>query len=68
MAKGMTALNALFAASTSVTCQSCGVELKGGNIPRLARRGCPQCASKQFSFHGLPEGLAARFQGVQHVA
>ena len=61
MNQGMQAFRLLFKASSSVTCQKCGRELKGQSLPRLARLGCPNCHSKQFSFHGLPEKIARRF-------
>jgi len=65
MNQGMQAFRMLFKASSSVTCDNCGKELKKENLPRLARRGCPQCAGKQFSYHGLPENVARQFARVE---
>jgi ribosomal protein L34E len=62
MNQGMRAFRMLVKNSTSVTCDSCGRELKGVSLPRLARRGCPTCGSMDFSFHGLPEAVARQFQ------
>ena len=64
MNKRMRAFRMLFKAATSVTCQDCGKELKGQSLPRLARRGCPDCHSKKFSYHGLPEEVAQRLNRI----
>jgi len=55
MNNGLRAMRILFNAATSVTCKKCGKELKGGNLPRLARLGCPACHSTEWTFHELPE-------------
>lgn len=50
-ANGLLALRMMFKTSTSVTCAACGHELKGMNLQRMARLGCPDCGGKQLTFH-----------------
>ena len=64
MLNQMQAFRMLFKLSESVTCQHCGRELKGLNLQRLARLGCPQCGGKSFSFHNIPEEAAGRIRSV----
>jgi hypothetical protein len=65
MNKKMRALRLIFRASTSVTCDGCGRELKGTSLPGIARRGCPDCNCRDFSFHGLPGEVAQQFRAMQ---
>jgi len=66
--KGMRALRMLFAASVSVTCASCGLDLTHENQARLARLGCPDCGSKEFTFTTMPEAENAAQSVVGRVA
>ena len=56
MNQQMLAFTKLFRAAERVTCNSCGCDLTHTpNLPRLARKGCPQCGSKLFDYTYPPE-------------
>lgn len=64
MSNQMRAFRMIVNLSESVTCKNCGRELKGENLQRLARKGCPQCAGKSFDFHDIPEKYTALIRGA----
>ncbi len=48
--QGMQAMTVMFRVSAAVKCHSCGRDLKGENLQRLARLGCPECRCKVFDY------------------
>lgn len=44
------ALQLLLKISTSATCAQCGADLKGQNLQRLVRKGCPKCGGTKITF------------------
>lgn len=55
MKNRMLALITMFKRAQRVTCNQCGADLTQENVPRLARKGCPQCGSKLFDYTYPPE-------------
>jgi predicted nucleic acid-binding Zn-ribbon protein len=72
------ALRLLFNASVTVTCTTCGRELKPGKKPLryevLAARGCPGCGGRKYTYDFISEAAKNRAmaalgqgQGSAHV-
>jgi len=66
----MQALKALFDAADTVFCE-CGQNLTHErNLAELARKGCPKCGSKRFTYNVTdPKAVAllSQIQGLNHA-